>query len=140
MKSSPVAISVRLVARRSYTSRSSTIRSTSPPRTSCISRSTRSGVAAVTGRSGTMAQYSRTREESSKVPISRARSRISSLSNPTRGRRTGSSAAASMARRFFNVWELTCPTDSPVISAWAPVSRATRVPARYMSRFRPTCQ
>ena len=68
------------------------------------------------------------------MPRRRASRVISSLSKPISGRSTGSAAAASITARFSTVCDATCPTDSPVTSACAPQTPASRSAIRIIIR------
>ena len=89
---------------------------------------------------GTIAQYSPTTLERSKVPIRRAVSMISSLLDPISGRRTVAVVAREITDRFGRVCEDTCPTASPVMIAEARRSPTTISAARNIRRFSKTCQ
>src|SRR6266571_762689 len=67
--------------------------------------------------------------DTSYVPIAFARSTISCLSKPMRGRRIGRRATASIARRLATVWLETWPKFSPVTRTSAP-SRSAIASAR----------
>ena len=65
---------------------------------------------------------------------------ISDLSKPTSGRSTASGVARDTTARLGSVCDETCPTESPVTIADAPISSATASAARSIWRLSRICQ
>src|SRR2546428_8479 len=122
--------SVAVSARRSRRLRAATASSSTARSTRDSSSATACGLAWVTGRACSIAQYSRTWALTAAVPMVRARAIISILSKPMSGRRTGRAVAPPIAPRLSSGCEDTRPTDSPVTIAGAPHPPATASAAR----------